>query len=554
MSAALPSSRALRRESAIIPTASVRRSPAVRASIPIPTRAPPPPPIVTSSAYCHSYTLAVTPAPPSASHLSPASASRPSRVSRTRAPPKTPLPTDALSTPWSGDWTAYAPFGTPSPSSSQHSYDSNSACSSSSERLAALLSPQRRFPAETQGVPSDVSSEWEEDKDEAWEACAVSYGDTYEDVPLSPLVACVPSSPSSPVPSSACLFSVFGRGGMELPALAPPAAQPRVRIGIGVLRLSGDSGPGAVHGLAPPPARVAVAVGVGGGASFSSCIPGPFPLYSRALFSLLRPGTRTAAVPTTTRTTRAPLPLVLLHALLRALRPRPRTPLPRRRVVAEDVRVCAGGGGAAVYALSQVALCLEAEAEADGERYRFEREWEWEGQGQRGEEADGGGCVCYLSCASSSRVARARAVTHYAYAYVRRQRPAPAVVVLLARLLFPRLAQWKREQRLGAQRLRLRERVQRGERGDAEEADPCGVVFAMIPDSFPPPARSLVFFLAFCDDRDTFLFFLVSCDATMAAHPLSFSFSVLTTRWILHAHSLYFYISNVSVPVPKHSL
>ncbi|KAJ7672799.1 hypothetical protein B0H14DRAFT_1010690 [Mycena olivaceomarginata] len=211
MSAALPSSRALRRESAIIPTASVRRSPAVRASIPIPTRAPPPPPIVTSHSHSHSYSLAVGPCPNTASasascYLSPASASasRPSRVSRTlRAPPKTPLPTDALSTPWSGDWTAYAPFGTPSPSSSQHSYGSNSACSSSSERLAALLSPQRRFPAETQGVPSDVSSsEWEEEEDEAWEACAVSYGDAYEDVPLSPLVACVPSSPS---PSSSPL-------------------------------------------------------------------------------------------------------------------------------------------------------------------------------------------------------------------------------------------------------------------------------------------------------------------------------------------------------------
>ncbi|KAJ7836482.1 hypothetical protein B0H14DRAFT_3870782 [Mycena olivaceomarginata] len=215
---ALPSSRALRRESAIIPTASVRRSPAVRASIPIPTRAPPPPPIVTSHSHSHSYSLAAGPSPNTASasascYLSPAStsasASRPSRVSRTRAPPKTPLPTDALSTPWSGDWTAYAPFGTPSPSSSQHSYDSNSACSSSSERLAALLSPQRRFPAETQGVPSDVSSsEWEEEED-AWEACAMSYGDAYEEVPLSPLVACVPSSPSSPLspPSPASSLS-----------------------------------------------------------------------------------------------------------------------------------------------------------------------------------------------------------------------------------------------------------------------------------------------------------------------------------------------------------
>ncbi|KAJ7819625.1 hypothetical protein B0H14DRAFT_1354140 [Mycena olivaceomarginata] len=219
MSAALPSSRALRRESAVIPTASVHRSPAVRASIPIPTRAPPPPPIVTSHSHSHSYSLAVGPSPNTASasascYLSPASASRPSPSlsrSRTRAPPKTPLPMDALSTPWSGDWTAYAPFGTPSPSSSQHSCDSNSACSSSSERLAALLSPspasssgpQRRFPAETQGVPSDVSSsEWEEEEDEAWEACAVSYGDAYEDVPLSPLVACVPSSPSSSSPLS----------------------------------------------------------------------------------------------------------------------------------------------------------------------------------------------------------------------------------------------------------------------------------------------------------------------------------------------------------------
>ncbi|KAJ7728976.1 hypothetical protein B0H14DRAFT_3518395, partial [Mycena olivaceomarginata] len=268
----------------------------------------------------------------------------------TRAPPKTPLPTDALSTPWSGDWTAYAPFGTPSPSSSQHSYDSNSACSSSSERLAALLSPQRRFPAETQGVPSDVSSEWEEDKDEAWEACAVSYGDTYEDVPLSPLVACVPSSPSSPVPSSACLFSVFGRGGMELPALAPPAAQPRVRIGIGVLRLSGDSGTGAVHGMDPRPARRRR----------------PFPLYSRALFSLLRPGTRTAAVQQQPeqRALRSRWSSSMLSSVHSAHAHGRRSP--GAASSPKTFAFCAGGGGAAVYALSQVALCLEAEAEADG--------------------------------------------------------------------------------------------------------------------------------------------------------------------------------------------
>jgi hypothetical protein len=56
-------------------------------------------------------------------------------------------------------------------------------------------------------------------------------------------------------------------------------------------------------------------------------------------------------------------------------------------------------------------------------------------------------------------------------------------------------------------------------------------------------------------------FFLVSCDATTPRwHPLSFSFSfsVLTTRCILHTLTvaLYFYISNVSVPVsvPQRSL
>ncbi|KAJ7306171.1 hypothetical protein DFH08DRAFT_976101 [Mycena albidolilacea] len=98
----------------------------------------------------------------------------------------------------------------------------------------------------------------------------------------------------------------------------------------------------------------------------------------------------------------------------------------------------ARGGGAAVYPLSQVALC---EAEADGEHCCFEGEWE--GQRQRREEADSGGCVGYLSCTGAgSRVA-------CAYAYVWRQHPVPAVVVFLVRLLFLRLAQWKREQRLG---------------------------------------------------------------------------------------------------------
>ncbi|KAJ7822545.1 hypothetical protein B0H14DRAFT_2828388, partial [Mycena olivaceomarginata] len=129
-------------------TASMKRAsvclshtPAVRASIPIPTRAP-----------CRRRSSPRTPTPArirSLSHrarirrlrrlhdLSPASASasasasRPSpalsRASRTRAPPKTPLPTDALSTPWSGDWTAYAPLARLRLLPRSISYDSNSA-------------------------------------------------------------------------------------------------------------------------------------------------------------------------------------------------------------------------------------------------------------------------------------------------------------------------------------------------------------------------------------------------------------------------------------------
>jgi hypothetical protein len=47
--------------------------------------------------------------------------------------------------------------------------------------------------------------------------------------------------------------SVPCRGEMELPALTPPAPQPRVRID--PCSLSSDSGARAVHRLAPPPAR-----------------------------------------------------------------------------------------------------------------------------------------------------------------------------------------------------------------------------------------------------------------------------------------------------------
>ncbi|KAJ6547126.1 hypothetical protein B0H19DRAFT_254389 [Mycena capillaripes] len=191
-SAALPATpaasmaRAARRESAIIPASSAaparpslqldpaytshRASVRLSRAISIPTRAPPPPPIITCGSHSRSGSSSII----TTQHLTPATPSRP--------PPKTPVPMDALSTPWSGDYTAYAPFLTPSPSASS---------SSSSERLAALLSPPtRRFPAEAQGVPCDVHEE-----DGAWEECDIDY----DEVPLSPLVASAPSPDSEEV-------------------------------------------------------------------------------------------------------------------------------------------------------------------------------------------------------------------------------------------------------------------------------------------------------------------------------------------------------------------
>ncbi|KAJ7670639.1 hypothetical protein DFH06DRAFT_139978 [Mycena polygramma] len=175
--------RASRRESAIIPPSSTAAAPirpsgqldptytpqraSVRLSRPIsiPSRAPPPPPIITSGCHVRSG---------SAPAQTPALPERPSRP-----PPRTPVPMDAVSTPWSGDYTAYAPLFTPSPSASS---------SSSSSRLAALLSPPpQHFPAETQGVPCDVD---EDDGD--WEECAYEY----DEVPLSPLIASAPSPES----------------------------------------------------------------------------------------------------------------------------------------------------------------------------------------------------------------------------------------------------------------------------------------------------------------------------------------------------------------------
>ncbi|KAJ6599870.1 hypothetical protein DFH09DRAFT_1504139 [Mycena vulgaris] len=109
-------------------------------------------------------------------------------VPPSRAPPRTPVPTDAQS----GNSTVLAaslspllspePFSARSPSpspSSSPSLSSNAHC------LAALLSPPPA--AEPHGVPSDVDDEWDE-----WHAS--------NDVPFSPLVAPAPASSSSPSP------------------------------------------------------------------------------------------------------------------------------------------------------------------------------------------------------------------------------------------------------------------------------------------------------------------------------------------------------------------
>ncbi|KAJ7908671.1 hypothetical protein B0H13DRAFT_2016199 [Mycena leptocephala] len=188
---ATSTARAARRESAIIPASTAaplrpsqqldpaytshRASVRLSRAISIPTRAPPPPPIITSGSHSRSGSSIAK------QHLTPEAHSRP--------PPRTPIPMDALSTPWSGDYTAYAPLFTPSVTSSSSS-SAASGSSSSSERLAALLSPPvHRFPAETQGVPYDVA---EEDGDDDWEECTYEY----DEVPLSPLVASAPSPDS----------------------------------------------------------------------------------------------------------------------------------------------------------------------------------------------------------------------------------------------------------------------------------------------------------------------------------------------------------------------
>ncbi|KAJ7474414.1 hypothetical protein B0H11DRAFT_2035300, partial [Mycena galericulata] len=210
--------RAANRESAIIPSAAPTPAPthlrpsaqldptyvpsrgSVRLSraISIPSRAPPPPPIVTSL-----HGRSASAASIATLRLEVPNYSRPIsvRVPPSRPPPRTPVPCDAT---WSGDfdgfaadYAAYAPLLSPSPVPSQFSSPSSTTSTgSSASSLAALLSPPaqspaHRFPAEAQGVPADV--------DEGdWEECDVAYD--YEDVPLSPLVACAPSPSSDDSP------------------------------------------------------------------------------------------------------------------------------------------------------------------------------------------------------------------------------------------------------------------------------------------------------------------------------------------------------------------
>ncbi|KAJ7635406.1 hypothetical protein FB45DRAFT_1057241 [Roridomyces roridus] len=175
--------RATNRESCILPPASdiiVRPSsqldptyaplPRLGRSSSIPSRAPPPPPIIT----CHRHSR-------SASGYEIPNFSRPTSVRPppSRPPPRTPVPCDASDDFDFAleDYAAYAPL-----------FEAQSSTSSSRNS---------HFPAEAQGVPSDVEQDdWEEDD--------VAY--VYDnELPISPLVAASPVSPiapSSPGPDS----------------------------------------------------------------------------------------------------------------------------------------------------------------------------------------------------------------------------------------------------------------------------------------------------------------------------------------------------------------
>ncbi|KAJ7824040.1 hypothetical protein B0H13DRAFT_2375718 [Mycena leptocephala] len=268
--------------------ASHRASVRLSRAISIPTRAPPPPPIITSGSHSRSgsssSTNAVKPAPPS------------------HPPPRTPVPMDALS----DDYAALCGVRA-------FAYFSDSFPSSSSSRLAALLSPPaHHFPAEMQGVPSDVDIDGE---DGEWEECAYDY----DEVPLSPLIASSPESgdispslddldkeehvkegekwtfPPSPVPapgpasSRCCMLGFSFAFAVFLLHITPPP----------VLTL-----PERAHPRAANPSALLALVGLHAGAG-----------NPRAPFTLvgLHGG---AANP------RAPLALVVVHPVLHPLRPR----------------------------------------------------------------------------------------------------------------------------------------------------------------------------------------------------------------------------------------
>ncbi|KAJ7742111.1 hypothetical protein DFH07DRAFT_777788 [Mycena maculata] len=104
-----------------------------------------------------------------------------------RSSPRPPGPCDAT---WSGDFEFAADYTVLPHLINEHHVP----------RIPPLPPPPtHKFPAEAQGVPSDVSDANEEEGE--WEGCNVGY----DDVPLSPLVACTPdpSSSLSPIfPSS----------------------------------------------------------------------------------------------------------------------------------------------------------------------------------------------------------------------------------------------------------------------------------------------------------------------------------------------------------------
>ncbi|KAF8217587.1 hypothetical protein K438DRAFT_4134 [Mycena galopus ATCC 62051] len=299
---AASAARAVRRESAVITSTPHITPRNHRCSARSASRAPPPL-IITCASYSYAH------ARPSSSHelLKPSKPSlytSPNGNASPRQPaPHTPLPTDGLSMPCSRNWTAYAPLVfTPSPFSTQSHLESLS-----------LLSPPKRFPAEAQGVPCAVSAGNPNDK--GWE-CALGGGYGYDEVPLWLLVACVPS------PSSASPVQMF-----------PPSPVER-------------TGTRAVHSLAPAPPPPCVAsrapphwYAIGLGNHDRDCLRVALHgvLHACVAFAYVCDLHLQAREDAAFHPHAHPAkPLVLLHALLCALRPHTPPALAR---LAEDLRV-----------------------------------------------------------------------------------------------------------------------------------------------------------------------------------------------------------------------